>query len=104
MTLQANFKILHQGAVEMNHSDGYMVVGSEDVVAFYIDPADRGYVCASWEDEEGCPCMSIEDGEDESEFTDVCFYEYPGWHLHSSRGGKTISICLVRREAQKEAA
>ncbi len=90
MTLQANFKILHQGAVEMNHSDGYMVVGSEDVVAFYIDPADRGYVCASWEDE--------------SEFTDICFYEYPGWHLHSSRGGKTISICLVRREAQKEAA
>lgn len=41
---ETKFKILTQGDVKMPHDVGYMVVGGDDAVCFFIDTDGRAYV------------------------------------------------------------
>lgn len=99
---ETTFKIIEQGAVEMAHAAGYMLVGGPDAVCFYIDPRGRAAVCASTESDAGCPVIYLTgDENDDGPFTVIEFTEFPGWRFHSSGGGKVIAIALVRRAAEK---
>ena len=86
-------------------SQGYMLKKSNDIAAFYLDgwgKTGRIYpisTCQStWSDGKVIPCPSItlEDGEDDSSFTEICFPEYEGWRVHCANGGKTMAVCLVK--------
>ena len=86
-------------------NQGYMLKKSNDVAAFYLDgwgKTGKIYpinICQStWSDGKVIPWPSIilEDGEDESSFTEICFPEYEGWRVHCVSGGKTMAVCLVK--------
>ena len=51
---ETRFTVLTQGDVEMAHDVGYMVVGGDDAVCFFIDPKGRAFVEASTESPAGC--------------------------------------------------
>ena len=89
------FKVLTQGDVEMAHDVGYMVVGGDDAVCFFIDPKGRAFVDASTTSQAGCPVVFIAtDGAAMS--TEIEFSEFPGWRFHAGGAGKSIAIALVR--------
>ena len=96
---EIEFKIRTQGSVKLYGSKGYMLVGDENVVCFYIDPIERAYIGASSYSEEDCPVIFLYSSEDDEFFTEIEFCEFPGWKFHSGGGGKVISVALVRREA-----
>lgn len=96
-----NFKILSQGDVEMLHTYGYMAVGNEDCVCFFIDPVDRAYIEASSSDENDCPTIHLST-EDADGYTVLVFPDHKGWRFHAGGSGKTISVALVRRGAESE--
>lgn len=84
---------------------GYMLKQSEDVAAFYMDgwgKTGRIYPVSSSTSivQEGkiahYPSIMIEDGEETSTYTEIYFPEYEGWTVHSTNGGKTMSVCLVK--------
>ena len=84
---------------------GYMLKKSNDVAAFYLDgwgKTGRIYPISTyqstWSDGKVLPYPSItlEDGEDDSSLTEICFPEYEGWRVHCVSGGKTMAICLVK--------
>ena len=82
-----------------------MLKKSGDVAAFYLDgwgKTGRIYpisTCQStWMDGEvlSYPSITLEDGEDDSSLTEICFPEYEGWRVHCVSGGKIMAICLVK--------
>lgn len=84
---------------------GYMLKKSDDVAAFYLDgwgKTGRIYPISScesvWLDGEvlSYPSITLEDGEDDSSLTEICFPEYEGWQVHCVSGGKIMAICLVK--------
>ena len=84
---------------------GYMLKKSDDVAAFYLDGwgnTGRIYPISScrsvWLDGEvlSYPSITLEDGEDDSSLTEICFPEYEGWQVHCVSGGKIMAICLVK--------
>ena len=84
---------------------GYMLKKSNDVAAFYLDgwgKTGRIYPISScrsvWLDGEvlSYPSIALEDGEDDSSLTEICFPEYEGWRVHCVSGGKIMAICLVK--------
>lgn len=96
--------VIHQGDAVCS-ARGYMLKKSTDVVAFYLDGwGETGRIypistCTSpWSGKEvlHCPSITLEDGEDDSSFTEICFPEYEGWRVHCVTGGKTMAICLVK--------
>ena len=92
---ETRFKVVTQGDVEMAHDVGYMVVGGDDAVCFFIDPKGRAFVEASTESQAGCPVVFIAtDGAAMS--TEIEFSEFPGWRFHAGGAGKSIAIALVR--------
>lgn len=97
-------KVLHQGDAFCGDR-GYMLKRSENVAAFYLDGwgrTNRIYpisTCSvSWHDNthHKYPSMTIEDGQEECDYTEICFPEFEGWSIHSVSGGKTMSICLTK--------
>ena len=88
-------KVLYQGAVQVT-SEPYWVVGNDDIVGFHFDVDRRAWVDAiSHNPHTGCPTVFLS-ADDESESTEVEFTTYPGWVYHSSSGGKTVTIALVK--------
>lgn len=86
-------------------NEGYMLKRSENVAAFYLDgrgKTGRIYAltsCAtSWIDGKivKIPSLCIENGEEDSEVTEICFPEYEGWDVHCTGGGKVMAVCLVK--------
>lgn len=82
-------------------SKPYLVMSGENVVAFYLDVTsirtNRGYVDASSYTEEDFPTIYITDGSDEDDgYTEISFPDHKGWRFHSSSGGKTLAMCLVK--------
>lgn len=105
MKRETEFKILQQGAVKMAHNYGYMLVGDEDAVCFFIDIVGWADVVCSYENN-GCPVIELYkddlDSDDYDELTSIEFSEYPDWRFHAAWGrGKTIAIALVRRAADR---
>lgn len=95
---ETKFKVLTQGDVKMAHHVGYMVVGGDDAVCFFIDPEGWAYIEASTESDAGCPVVFISrDGAEHS--TEIEFSEFSGWQFHAGGSGKSIAIALVRRGA-----
>lgn len=85
--------------------EGYMLKRSDNVAAFYLDgwgSTGRIYPVASAKEVfidgqlVNFPELIIENGEDESVLTTVCFPEYKGWRVHCTGGGKTMAVCLVK--------
>lgn len=95
---ETHFEIRQQGDVQMSGTTGYMVLGNEDAVCFYIDPIDRAYIDASSTDDDGCPVVFLVDN-DSDEPTKIAFTEFPGWRFHCGAGGKSIAIALTREGA-----
>ena len=97
---ETQITIVAQGVVKLYGSGtGYCVLGNSDSVTFYIDVTERAGVADNGQDwKTKCPQAILEDGDDE-QVTIIEFPEFPGWHIHSARGGKTISIALVRDAA-----
>lgn len=93
---ETTFKILVQGDIGMAHCQGYMVVGNDDAVCFFIDPCKDSFISASTESDSGCPVVYISRDGCEND-TVIEFIEFPGWRFHASRGGKVIAVALVRR-------
>lgn len=87
--------------IQLGH--GYLVVGNEDVVCFYVDvresPTGRAYVVSSSNTIEGFPSMTLESGCDDDAWSEVCFPEYVGYSVFATGGGKTMSICLRKNNA-----
>lgn len=84
---------------------GYMLKRSEDVAAFYLDGGGntgRIYSLSSCDSSSidgkiaNIPSLWIEDGEDSSAITEICFPEFEGWRVHCTSGGKIMAICLVK--------
>lgn len=84
---------------------GYMLKKAKNIAAFYLDgwgKTGRIYPSSSCESSMingtvyDYPNLWIEDGQEESTFTEICFPEYEGWQVHCVSGGKIMSICLVK--------
>lgn len=84
---------------------GYLLKKAKNIAAFYLDgwgKTGRIYPISScqsvWLDGEvlSYPSITLEDGEDESSLTEICFPEYEGWQVHCVSGGKIMAICLVK--------
>lgn len=97
-------KIITQGDAVCG-SHGYMLKCSDNVAAFYLDgwgDTGRIYPVASSSSSyidgkfQNFPSITIEDGQEESEYSEVCFPEFEGWNVHSISGGKSMSICLTK--------
>lgn len=84
---------------------GYMLKKAKNIAAFYLDGwgnTGRIYPISScesvWLDGKvlSYPSITLEDGEDDSSLTEICFPEYEGWQVHCVSGGKIMAICLVK--------
>ena len=102
MSRIVKFRVRQQGDVQFSGDDGYMVVGDGDAICFFIDPKERAYPMYSSTSETGCPVIGFESGEDGEEFTEIEFFEFPGWRVHAIWGGKVIPVALARREYSEE--
>ena len=87
---------------------GYLVKGSgTSVVAFYVDgwgKTGRIYPMSS------CNCIYldgvvhkypsiwIDDGEEDTALTEIYFPEFEGYDVFCVSGGKTMQVCLVKRD------
>ena len=97
MTRTTPLSVLSQGDVEVLHGEGYLVLGNDEAVCFYVDVAERAYVDASSESDDGCPVVILtREGYENS--TWVAFPEFKGWRVHAGGGGKGIAIALTKRE------
>ena len=84
---------------------GYMAQISDTMATFYLDgwgktgriyplmTADSVYDTET-KTIRNVPSMTVEDGDDDSSCTEICFPEFEGWHVFAAFGGKTMSICL----------
>ena len=110
-----------QGDVELSDEGYYLIQGKneagDEVAAFYIDAwgkTGRAWPLASISTatikQDGawvnlnCPSVLFEPHEEDSAVsscTEVYFPEYEGWDVHSIRGGKTVAMCLVKRNKKK---
>lgn len=89
--------IIQEGDVKMAHNVGYMLVGGENAVCFYIDPVHKGYINASSQSENGCPIVYISPYNDDYEKDTVIeFSDFKGWEFFAGGGGKSIAIALVK--------
>ena len=99
-------KILYQGTVQVT-SEPYWLVGGDEIVGFYFDVDRRAYIDSySYSFGSQCPTISLS-SEDTDYSTELEFTNYPGWTFHSSSGGKTIAVALVKdrsRDCAAEAA
>lgn len=84
---------------------GYMLKRSENIAAFYLDGWGNtgriycnSYCSSTYLDGKvlNSPELGIDDGQDESSITTICFPEYEGWKVHCAGGGKTMAVCLVK--------
>ena len=112
-----------QGDVELS-DEGYDLIqgkneAGDEVAAFYIDAwgkTGRAWPLASSsttttaikQDEDwvslNCPSVLFEPHEEDSKAgscTEIYFPEYEGWDVHSIGGGKTVAMCLVKRNKKK---
>ena len=94
-------KVVSQG-LPVLAEHGYDVSLGEGVVAFFVDAwgeTGRAYpVCSSsvLHGNLEVPSICFESGENEEEtWTEVCFPQFDGWHVHSISGGKTVAVCLT---------
>lgn len=107
-----------QGDVELSDEGYYLIQGKneagDEVAAFYIDA--RGKTGRAWplassstatikQDEDwvsmNCPSVLFEPHEEDGSCTEIYLPEYEGWDVHSIRGGKTVAMCLVKRNKNK---
>lgn len=93
---ETKLKILTQGDVIIPDEVGYMLVGNNDAVCFYIDPRDKAYIEASSESPDGCPTIYL-GTKGAKTLTEVEFVDFPGWRFHAGDGGKSIAIALVNK-------
>jgi hypothetical protein len=86
---ETKLTVLYQGEIRLCHDVGYSLVGNEEAVCFYFDvdpPADVD----SWTySPSNCPVIHMEG-------TLVEFTDFPGWRLHSTNGGDSVAIALVK--------
>jgi len=84
---------------------GYMLKRGEDVAAFYLDgwgstgriyPMTSSSQIFNGKDVLNFPSLTIDNGDDVSEVTEICFPEFEGWDVHAVSGGKTMAICLTK--------
>jgi len=107
-TVQVKIKLVPGKPFKMGEV-GYMAVRGKDVVAFYLDAwtntgraynsstCDQVYITETGEWRH-FPSIMLDDGDEfESNFAVIYFPEFEGWQVHSVSGGKTMSICLVRK-------
>lgn len=92
--------VLQQGDAVVGQ-EGYSLRESPSVVAFCLDgwgKTGRIYTVATSVTSLpiGTPIICVENGEDNSELTEITFPEYEGWSVFCTTGGKTMSICLVK--------
>lgn len=87
--------------------EGYMLKRSDNVAAFFLDGwGNTGRIyCISYcnsamvgGEMQDVPELMLEDGDDDSSITTICFPEYKGWRIHCTRGGKTMAVCLVKEQ------
>lgn len=104
MTNQVKIVIAQQGDAVCGEF-GYCSIKHDNICAFYVDgwgKTGRIYaVCSSdtvFVDGKllNYPSIVIEDGDSESDDTEIYFPEFEGWKVHSMNGGKTMSVCLIR--------
>lgn len=97
-------RVLQQGDAVAGKT-GYMLKCCNNVAAFYLDGGgETGHIYplavsqTAWNGEEllNFPSMTIEDGRDSSDVTEICFPEFEGWRVHSALGGKTMAISLTK--------
>jgi hypothetical protein len=86
---------------------GYLLKKSKNIAAFYLDGAGKtgriypygtGTSCFIDDKVYNYPSMTIGDGEDDSQLSEICFPEYSGWRIHCVGGGKTMAVCLVKED------
>lgn len=84
---------------------GYMLKRSENIAAFYLDGWGvtgriycNAYSNSTYFDGKvaNFPELCIDDGQDDSSLTTICFPEYEGWSVHCAGGGKTMAVCLIK--------
>ena len=86
----------------------------DEVAAFYIDawgktgrawPLVSSSTATIKQDEDwvslNCPSVLFEPHEEDSAVSSCNFPEYEGWDVHSIRSGKTVAMCLVKRNKKK---
>lgn len=93
----ARILIEHQGGVKV-HGEGYGLVGNDEAVCFWFDPADRAFVEATSTSDVDTPIIWLGNNEESSDSTIVSFPDFPGWRVHATRSGKTISVALTKRQ------
>lgn len=91
-------KVTKQGGATVSSDLAYGLVNS-NIAALNFDLDGRAWVDWSSVSENGCPILYISPLDDYSGegYTVVEFPEFSGWIVHSTRGGKIISLCLAKR-------
>ena len=89
-------KVLTQGNVKLSHDYGYLVVGNDHAVCFFVDPEDRAYIFASSVSDTGCPVVYLTVDDADVSMTEVEFSEFSDWRFHAGSGGKVLAIALTR--------
>lgn len=98
---EVTVKVLRQGAAVCGN--GYMLKLGDSVAAFHFDGwgnTGRIYPLSTGEEkvdghEYALPSLTLHDGVEESEPTEVCFPDFEGWSVHCVKGGKTMAVCLT---------
>lgn len=101
---RVKIQVIRQGKPIVG-DEGYMLINGGNVVAFCLDgwgDTGRIYPVSTYSSTyiEGMiynyPSMNVEDGDDDSSYTEIAFPEYEDFYVHSVSGGKTMQICLVK--------
>lgn len=93
---------VQQGAAVLAET-AYDVKAYINVVAFYVDA--WGETGCAWpvasfgSATNSFPTITFESAYETNEtpLTEVCFPDFPGWDVHTVRGGKVVAVCLTRR-------
>lgn len=101
-------RVLQQGDAVCGET-GYMLKRGDNVAAFFLDGwGNTGRVYSVMSSSISCidgkylpiPSLTIENGNVNSTFTEICFPEFEGWNVHSVSGGKTMAICLTMEDSK----
>jgi hypothetical protein len=101
---EVKVSVAYQGSAVCG-AHGYMLKLSENLAAFYLDGwGDTGRIypvstsSSVFLNKEllKFPSICIEDGQEESDFSEIYFPEFEGWNVHAVSGGKTMAICLTK--------
>lgn len=107
---EVKIEIANQGDA-VTGAVGYLAQVSDTMATFYVDgwgKTGRIYPLCTCDSVyfpetktfKKYPTIAIEDGEENSDISEIYFPEFEGWNVFAVSGGKTMSVCLRKEETR----